>query len=904
MKRVVLFALTAALLLQHGAHTTAQTPDALSFFKNYFITGDYVAGGTSLWRQGVNGVATEDIVVSGVPEGVDVLAAFLYVQTAEMAPGSGIDNARFNGHDFGPGARSIAKALNWDLATRPCWSIGWAGGRRLVTYRTDVLRFLPIGPDGKYAVNGAHSLVVPDHGIAFGDSDEGLTESGSHTGPRAVGASLVVVFRDPTRPLRAVVIYDGGFTKPAFSTMQQTIRGFYDPSATPGARMTHIVGDGRPYLSEKLLFADQLIATNPFASTAGPKWDNPTHENVPLKPDATSATVQVTPNGLLSDCVSYSAMVLSTEVQDTDDDGLLDLWESSETPILDPHGQALPNFKAMGADPTHKDVFIELGYMHTVDDPDPSIGPPSYGGVAKPAHTHLPSHEALKLMGDAFATAPVENPDGQPGIAVHIDAGESYPPGDADPYLIRGAGLARGGEAINELTTICAPGATDPAWVCQFSEHPGTVGWKTGFRFIRDEVLSGPPVPAEGDDPCDAPGSSCVRRFDRNRLDTFHYALFAHAIGLPKSPLPCLDSEGTPTAANSATDRCDLPLTNNPDFHTPRTNTGVADFPGGDILVTLGAFPDTDGKPIGTPFMQASTLMHEWGHNAELTHGGRAGEPNCKPAYVSVMNYLYQLRGLLDDAGRPHLDFSRDVIGPALNETTLSDAPAALPYRLGWYAPLFGSYLEGRGTAAARHCDGSNLLPTDVPMVRIDARTATGPINWNANGSDTENGYTQDINFNGRTTSTPDGTAPELLAGFDDWANVRLNQVGARRNVGGPFFDSVGRQVLGPLSLDMGRWDFGRWDFAQADLGAGILVPATSAAVTWDKATTAGGTSADGISAAGTSVSRLTVAATRPEGTSAAAICSSAIRTTTAVSWTSRRPPIWRRHRQTPSTPA
>ena len=143
----------------------------------------------------------------------------------------------------------------------------------------------------------------------------------------------------------------------------------------------------------------------------------------------------------------------------------------------------------MGADPTHKDVFIELGYMHTVDDPDPSIGPPSYGGVAKPAHTHLPSHEALKLMGDAFATAPVENPDGQPGIAVHIDAGESYPPGDADPYLIRGAGLTRGGEAINELTTICAPGATDPAWVCQFSEHPGTVGWKTGFRFIRDEVL-------------------------------------------------------------------------------------------------------------------------------------------------------------------------------------------------------------------------------------------------------------------------------------------------------------------------------------------------------------------------------------------------------------------------------
>ena len=44
----------------------------------------------------------------------------------------------------------------------------------------------------------------------------------------------------------------------------------------------------------------------------------------------------------------------------------------------------------MGANPDHKDVFIELGYMFTEDDPDPAIGPPTYGGVPKPAHTHLP----------------------------------------------------------------------------------------------------------------------------------------------------------------------------------------------------------------------------------------------------------------------------------------------------------------------------------------------------------------------------------------------------------------------------------------------------------------------------------------------------------------------------------
>ncbi len=104
-------------------------------------------------------------------------------------------------------------------------------------------------------------------------------------------------------------------------------------------------------------------------------------------------------------------------------------------------------------------------------------------------------------------------------------------------------------------------------------------------------------------------------------------------------------------------------------------------------------------------------------------------------------------------------------------------------------------------------------------MVRIDARTAAGPIDWNANGDASESGYTQDVNFNGRTTATPGGDSAEIFQGFDDWSNIRLNQVGARRNVGGAYFDRDGHQVLGPLSISMGRWDFGRWDFASSDLG-------------------------------------------------------------------------------------
>ena len=186
----------------------------------------------------MNGKASVQISVPGVPKGADILAAYLYVQTAETDRWSGIDHATFNGYDLGPGSSSLAKALNWELATTPCWTVAYPGGRRLVTYRADVLRFLPIGPNGTCrrasSSRAGRTLVeVPDSGTAFGDVNEGGTESGGGSGPRAIGASLVVVYRDSAMPFKAIVIYDGGFKKTAFATMNQKIAGFYQASATP-----------------------------------------------------------------------------------------------------------------------------------------------------------------------------------------------------------------------------------------------------------------------------------------------------------------------------------------------------------------------------------------------------------------------------------------------------------------------------------------------------------------------------------------------------------------------------------------------------------------------------------------------------------------------------------------------
>ena len=331
----------------------------------------------------------------------------------------------------------------------------------------------------------------------------------------------------------------------------------------------------------------------------------------------------------------------------------------------------------------------------------------------------------------------------------------------------------------------------------QYPAYPGTVGWKTGFQLMRDDLF----------------------RFDPTRKDIFHYALFAHSIGMPKDACQVEVPSGSGTFISDAA--CEASST---DFHVPRTNSGIADFPGGDLLITLGAFRDEQALPIGTPFMQGSTLMHEIGHNFEFTHGGlhvsndSPREPNCKPHYHSVMNYLYQLRGLPDSTGRLWMDYSGQVLN-GLTESALTDSSLGGPprFRSGWYAPLVGSYLEDLANAATRHCDGSKLGPGDIDMVRVDAASVGDPIDWNANGLLNLSAFAQDINF--------DGGSAFLNPGSDDWFGIRLNQLGGRRSTGGYYVipGPPPLNAVGPMSLDIGRGDIGRGDIGRGDIGRGDI---------------------------------------------------------------------------------
>lgn len=786
---LIAFGITVVLAQQVG-HAQA---DALSFFKNYFITGDYVVGSVGLrgagGLSGTPGIARGAISMSGVPPKAEVVAAFLYWQVVSkdtLGPDSGTAGAKFDGVPLTTSSGPLAKVLV-SAGTSPCWSSGGgtgasAGQHRTYTYRADVLRFLPVDSAGNLVINGSHVVEIPDGGPS------------GNTVPIALGASLIVVYRDPSLPLNAIVIYDGGYTMDqSHESMTQTIRGFYQAAGT-AARITHIVGSGQSNKPERLLLPGVPPVVNPFTAAAGQSWDSPTYDVSLLSVNEPTST-SVDHVGFASfDCLTWAAIVFKTAARDSDGDGLLDVWESAITTLTDPNGRPLPNLAAMGADKDRKDLFIELGYMFAANGT-------TYGGVAKPQHSHLPDKAALNAMGDAFA---------QNGIAVHLDVGNNY---QDSPYAIR-ADRARGGDAIDEMITVCSRGAADPPWVCQFSAYPGTVGWKTGFKFLRDQfVNTPPPLNPDGSDPCDSPtaddgpGGSCERRFDRNRKDMFHYALFAHGVGLPKAA--CLNPDGT------ADETCQL---TNPDFHVPRTNSGVGDFPGGDLVVALGAFSDVFGRPVGSPFMQGATLMHESGHNFELTHAGvpqTPPEPNCKPNYMSVMNYLFQLRGLYNDvdAGVPHMDYSGEVLAP-IDEGFLTDGfsfGATARYRSGWYAPQGPATI---GTPARAFCNGTPFpTPMPAPMVRVDAASVFGPIDWNLAPSLSS---AQDVNFDGAISSP-------LKAGANDWGTLHFNQVGSRRNAGGLFLDAAGNLVLGPMSLDVGRGDIGRGDIGRGDIGRGDI---------------------------------------------------------------------------------
>jgi hypothetical protein len=92
---------------------------------------------------------------------------------------------------------------------------------------------------------------------------------------------------------------------------------------------------------------------------------------------------------------------------DSDDDGLLDVWEKFGVDT-DNDGVIDQNLPAFGANPLRKDVFVETDYLAAAD------------------HSQGPRKDAVDRVVASFANAPVSNPDGTAGVQLHVDVGNLY----------------------------------------------------------------------------------------------------------------------------------------------------------------------------------------------------------------------------------------------------------------------------------------------------------------------------------------------------------------------------------------------------------------------------------------------------------------------------------------------
>ena len=105
---------------------------------------------------------------------------------------------------------------------------------------------------------------------------------------------------------------------------------------------------------------------------------------------------------------------------DTDGDGLLDGWEVKGVNGIDLHAQ--------GANPLHKDIFVQMDFMVRAD-ATRSLGP---------------SASVIDRIVAAFGAAPITNPDGRNGISIHLELKNNVPlDRDLDPYITEFAALKR-----------------------------------------------------------------------------------------------------------------------------------------------------------------------------------------------------------------------------------------------------------------------------------------------------------------------------------------------------------------------------------------------------------------------------------------------------------------------------
>ena len=283
------------------------------------IHGGVTAAGVGLRNQG-----TGDISVS-IPGTATVLVAYLYWQYMNETSAGG--DASLDGN-------VVSGALTGGGSDG---EYCWAGGNA-TAWRADVTSIV--------TGSGTYTVEIPT-----GDTsgDDPWPDGALKPHPLAEGASIVVVYEDPTVGLREIVIVDGlavidEFAESATATIPR-------PTAQAGLGTLTVLGaDGQSNAGETMDFDGSLLATDSWDGSDpngigadysnGNLWDTDSFAvNVP---GSTSVDVEITSDG---DCVGPQAFILDAptlafdtcsrdekickfvSILDGDGDGILEVGE-------------------------------------------------------------------------------------------------------------------------------------------------------------------------------------------------------------------------------------------------------------------------------------------------------------------------------------------------------------------------------------------------------------------------------------------------------------------------------------------------------------------------------------------------------------------------------------------------
>jgi len=394
-------------------------------------------------------------------------------------------------------------------------------------------------------------------------------------------------------------------------------------------------------------------------------------------------------------------VVIRARHYDSDEDGLFDHWEAAGGGIDVDH-DVTPDLElnALGADPSIRDVFIEIDWTQPRNDP-----PFSY--------SNQPSDGATAMVAAVFGAAPAL-PSGVPaGVVAHIDAGMGTDTlGNTFPQNVPPA-LAQGGDLIGptgapmaHLDLVYAgtdgsfsiPGGQARSFEDIKRTFFGTAD-KAAREFAFHYLLLADSYAAYEDFATDADGDGALSALDTLGGDGVLTAGELRTFDSGPVPRGAAPSQPTVVSATSSTatvsgftfptvgpglsgagvlitsgagagqlrqvaSTSGATLTLAQPWATPPgagdtltflfSSSGLAevDFrpspnnhgaPGNDFLMTLGVWGVHSTGTLAEPFIQWRTIVHELGHNLGLRHCGTSPDASvciATPAsYESLMSY-------------------------------------------------------------------------------------------------------------------------------------------------------------------------------------------------------------------------------------------------------------------------